>query len=114
MQPRVPAAAFGGEGAQAVSGLGRTVAGAGDEIFSRAIALQNLQNAAEATEADDKLKKARNHRLTTSPEYGIHQERDEERIEQQNGPKNLQYQEIVAKDNDGQHKRGPSLRTPKQ
>src|SRR6266404_1790071 len=54
MQPRVPAAAFGGEVAQAVSGLGRTVAGAGDEIFSRAIALQNLQNEAEATEADAK------------------------------------------------------------
>src|SRR5258706_897398 len=58
MQPRVPAAAFGGEVAQAVSGLGRTVAGAGDEIFSRAIALQNLQNEAEATEADAKYMQA--------------------------------------------------------
>ncbi len=54
MQPRVPSAAFGGEVAQAVSGLGHTVAGAGDEIFSRAIALQNIQNEAEATEADAK------------------------------------------------------------
>ncbi len=54
MQPHVPSAAFGGEVAQAASGLGRTVAGAGDEIFARAIALQNLQNEAEATEADAK------------------------------------------------------------
>src|SRR5258706_6396567 len=54
MNPRVPSAAFGGEVAQAVQGLGKTVAGAGDEIFNRAIALQNLQNEAEATEADAK------------------------------------------------------------
>src|SRR5258707_6985688 len=58
MQPRVPAAAFGGEVAQAVSGLGRTVAGAGDEIFSRAIALQNLQNEDEANVADAKYMQA--------------------------------------------------------
>ncbi len=58
MQPRVPSAAFGGEVAQAISGLGHTVAGAGDEIFARAIALQNLQNEAEATEADAKYMQA--------------------------------------------------------
>src|SRR5258706_4131997 len=54
MNPRVPSAAFGGEVAQAVSGLGHTVAGAGDEIFARAIALQNLNNETEASEADAK------------------------------------------------------------
>src|SRR5258706_9630480 len=54
MNPRVPSAAFGGEVAQAVSGLGHTVAGAGDEIFARAIALQNLNNETEAAEADAK------------------------------------------------------------
>jgi hypothetical protein len=54
MQPRIPTAAFGGEVAQAVSGLGKTLAGAGDEIFSRAIALQNLANETEAKEADTK------------------------------------------------------------
>src|SRR5258706_2105786 len=54
MNPRVPSAAFGGEVVQAVSGLGKTVAGAGDEIFNRAIALQNLNNETEASEADAK------------------------------------------------------------
>ncbi len=54
MNPRVPGAAFGGEVAQAVQGLGKTTEHAGDEIFNRAIALQNLQNEAEATEADAK------------------------------------------------------------
>jgi hypothetical protein len=54
MNPRVPSAAFGGEVAQAISGLGKTVAGAGDEIFNRAIALQNLNNETEASEADAK------------------------------------------------------------
>src|SRR6266404_7649341 len=54
MNPRVPGAAFGGEVAQAVQGLGKTVSGAGDEIFNRAIALQNLNNETEASEADAK------------------------------------------------------------
>ena len=48
----VPAAAFGVESAQALSGLGKAVAGAGDEIFKRAIAMQELQNQTEAKEAE--------------------------------------------------------------
>lgn len=54
MNPRVPGAAFGGEVAQAVQGLGKTTEHAGDEIFNRAIALQNLNNETEASEADAK------------------------------------------------------------
>lgn len=51
MNPRIPAAAFGGEVAQAASGLGKVTQGAGDEIFQRAIALKNLDNEAEAKQA---------------------------------------------------------------
>src|SRR5882762_8557839 len=54
MNPRIPSAAFGGEAAQALSGFGKTAEHVGDEIFARAIALQNLNNEAEATEADAK------------------------------------------------------------
>lgn len=52
MNPRIPEAAFGGGVAQALSGFGKTVEGAGDEIFNRAIALQNLQNETDAKNAD--------------------------------------------------------------
>lgn len=51
MNPRIPAAAFGGEAAQALSGFGKVAEHAGDEIFQRAIALQNLNNEAEAKQA---------------------------------------------------------------
>ncbi len=51
MNPRIPAAAFGGEVAQALSGFGKTVEGAGDQIFNKALALQNLANEAEAKNA---------------------------------------------------------------
>lgn len=51
MNPRIPAAAFGGEVAQAASGFGKVAQGAGDEIFQRAIALKNLDNEAEAKQA---------------------------------------------------------------
>ncbi len=51
MHPAIPAAAFGGEVAQALSGFGKTVEGAGDQIFDKALALQNLRNQAEAKEA---------------------------------------------------------------
>lgn len=52
MHPAIPEAAFGGQVAQAVSGFGNTLDKAGDEIFSRAIALQNLQNETDAKNAD--------------------------------------------------------------
>lgn len=51
MNPRIPQAAFGGETAQALSGFGKVAQGAGDEIFARAIALQNLDNEAQAKQA---------------------------------------------------------------
>src|SRR6266568_181255 len=47
-----PAAAFGGSVGEALSGLGRTLGHAGDELFQRALALQNLRNETEAKEAD--------------------------------------------------------------
>jgi len=47
-----PIAAFGGATAQAVSGLGKVLEGAGNELFARALALQELNNQAEAKEAD--------------------------------------------------------------
>lgn len=50
MKPNIPAAAFGGEVAQAMSGFGKTLEGVGDEIFNRALALQNLNNETEAKE----------------------------------------------------------------
>lgn len=54
MKPAIPAAAFGGEVGQALSKLGTVTEGAGNEIFARAIALQNLQNETDAKEADAK------------------------------------------------------------
>lgn len=45
-------AAFGGTVAQATEHLGKTVEGAGDELFKRALALQQLKNESEAKEAD--------------------------------------------------------------
>lgn len=54
MHPAIPEAAFGGQVAQAVSGFGNTVDKVGDEIFGRAIALQNLQNETDAKDADAK------------------------------------------------------------
>lgn len=51
MNPKIPAAAFGGEAAQALSGFGKVAEHAGDEIFQRAIALQNLDNEAQAKQA---------------------------------------------------------------
>src|SRR6266568_2270096 len=47
-----PVAAFGGTVGEALSSLGRTLGHAGDELFQRAIALQNLRNETEAKEAD--------------------------------------------------------------
>lgn len=46
--------AFGENIGRALEGLGKTVAGAGDELFSRAIALQQVANETEAKEADTK------------------------------------------------------------
>lgn len=54
MSPRVPQAAFGGEVAASISTLGKAVEGAGNELFARALSLQNLQNETEAKEADAK------------------------------------------------------------
>lgn len=47
----IPAAAFGGASAQARQGLGRSIEHVGDEIFSRAIALQQLDHQATAANA---------------------------------------------------------------
>lgn len=50
--PNIPAAAFGGDIATAISGMGKEVAGAGNELYERAVWLQNLNNQAEAKRAD--------------------------------------------------------------
>lgn len=50
----VPGAAFGENVAQAIEGFGKVAEGAGNEIFQRAIALQQVNNEAEAREADAK------------------------------------------------------------
>lgn len=47
-----PIEAFGGATAKAVQGLGAQLGHVGDELFSRAIAIQQLNNDAAATEAD--------------------------------------------------------------
>ncbi len=56
--PRVsvntPEAAFGGATAAAIASLGRTIEGSGTELFNRAISMKNLENEAEAKEADTK------------------------------------------------------------
>jgi hypothetical protein len=54
MNPRIPTAAFGGTVADAFSNLGKVAEHAGDEIFNRAIALQNLNEEAKAKDADTK------------------------------------------------------------
>jgi len=46
-----PEAAFGGAVAHAVNALGKDISGAGDEIFKRAMALQELQNESDARQA---------------------------------------------------------------
>lgn len=51
-QPNIPAAAFGGDIATAISGMGKEIAGAGNELYERAVWLQNLNNQAEAKRAD--------------------------------------------------------------
>lgn len=51
VHPNVPVQAFGGDVAQAVSGMGKAIEGAGSEIYERAIWLQNLNNQAEARQA---------------------------------------------------------------
>lgn len=52
VQPNIPAAAFGGDIATAISGMGKEVAGAGNELYERAVWLQNLNNQADAKKAD--------------------------------------------------------------
>ncbi len=49
-----PEAAFGGATAAAITNLGRTIEGSGNELFARAISLKNDDNLAEAKEADTK------------------------------------------------------------
>ncbi len=49
-----PEAAFGGATAAAITNLGHVVEGAGNELFNRAIALKQIDNEAEAKEADTK------------------------------------------------------------
>lgn len=48
----VPEGAFGGGVAAATEGLGRSIASVGNELFGRAVALQQINNEAEAREAD--------------------------------------------------------------
>lgn len=52
VQSNAPAAAFGGDIATAISGMGKEISGAGNEVYERAIWLQNLNNQAEAKKAD--------------------------------------------------------------
>src|ERR1017187_7925457 len=47
-----PAAAFGTDVASAIGGLGKAIEGAGNELFSRAYAMQQLKNEADARDAD--------------------------------------------------------------
>jgi hypothetical protein len=47
-----PEAAFGGATAKAIEGLGAVTEHAGNELFGRAVALQNLNNETEAKQAD--------------------------------------------------------------
>lgn len=47
-----PLAAFGGATAEAIEGLGKVVEGAGDKLFARAMALKQVDNEAEAKQAD--------------------------------------------------------------
>ncbi len=47
-----PEAAFGGATAAAIANLGRTIEGAGNELFNRAVSLKNDDNLAEAKQAD--------------------------------------------------------------
>lgn len=49
-----PPAAFGTNVAQAIEGLGRTADGVGNELYTRALAMQDLANHSEAQEADAK------------------------------------------------------------
>src|SRR6185437_1671547 len=50
-QANTPLAAFGGDTAQATEGLGKSFESAGNEIFARAQAMQDLANHSEASEA---------------------------------------------------------------
>lgn len=49
-----PVGAFGGEVAHAIEGLGAVTTHAGNELFGRAVAIQQLNNETEAREADAK------------------------------------------------------------
>lgn len=48
----VSAAAFGGDVAQSLEGMGKVVSNVGDELWGRAVALQKLNNEAEAQNAE--------------------------------------------------------------
>src|SRR5687767_11544560 len=52
MSVNTPAGAFGAESARAGADVGRALTRAGDELFERAMAFQELQNRAEATDLD--------------------------------------------------------------
>lgn len=51
-RPQVPSEAFGVNIGQAVEGLGKDISHAGNELYTRAIALKQLENETEAKEAD--------------------------------------------------------------
>ena len=50
-----PIAAFGGASAAAEGELGKQLERSGDELFQRAVAMQQLSNATEASEANVKF-----------------------------------------------------------
>ncbi len=51
VSPNVQAGAFGADVAHAISGVGKAIEGAGNEVYERAIWLQNQQNQADARQA---------------------------------------------------------------
>ena len=54
VRENTPIGAFGGQVAEAIQGLGAVTEKAGNELFGRAVALQQLNNETEAREADAK------------------------------------------------------------
>ena len=78
--PRVsvatPEAAFGGATAKAIENLGTTVQGAGNELFGRAVALQQLNNETEAKIAGMDLATIRNNAARKAYGYTVEAAQD--------------------------------------
>jgi len=58
LRPSIPHAAFGGDVAAATQGLGKAIAGVGDEVFAVALKMQDTANRAEVDKADTEFMKA--------------------------------------------------------